>query len=61
MVFPELIEIWRIENWESTFRVPAGIMELIKERGIDQPVVRQVFNACLEPINYDFSISASGA
>lgn len=57
LVFPELVEMWRIEDWESTFRVPPGIMELIGERGLDQPVVRQVFSACLEPNNHDFSSS----
>lgn len=59
--FPELVEMWRLEGWESTLRVDPKLMEFMDPDREDYELVNQVFTASLEPDTDDFTSSGQYA
>jgi creatinine amidohydrolase len=59
--FPELVEMWRLEDWENTFKVDPRLMEFMDPDRDDFELVNQVFMACLEPDTDDFTSSGQYA
>jgi creatinine amidohydrolase len=47
--FPELVEMWRLEGWESPFLIDERLQEFMDPDREDFELVNQVFNACLPP------------
>jgi len=59
--FPELVEMWRLEDWGNTFKVDPKLMEFMDPDREDHELVNQVFDACLEPDTDDFTSSGQYA
>jgi creatinine amidohydrolase/Fe(II)-dependent formamide hydrolase-like protein len=59
--FPELVEMERLEDWRSTFKVNPRLMEFMDPDRDDYELVSQVFMASLEPDTDDFTSSGQYA
>ncbi len=59
--FPELVEMWRLEGWESTLKLDPKLMEFMNPDREDYELVNQVFTASLEPDTDDFTSSGQYA
>ena len=57
VVFPELVEMWRLEGWKSTFKIDPKLMEFMDPDREDYELVSQVRRACGEPNTDDFTSS----
>ena len=57
VVFPELVEMWRLEGWEPTYEVDPRLMEFMDPDREDYDLVSQVRAACSEPDTDDFTSS----
>lgn len=54
---PELVEMWRLEGWESTYKIDPRLMEFMDPDREDYELVSQVRQACSEPDTDDFTSS----
>jgi creatinine amidohydrolase/Fe(II)-dependent formamide hydrolase-like protein len=54
-LFPELVEMWRLDDWEPTLKMNQRLREYMNPDREDYPLVSQVINACREPRTDDFS------
>jgi len=57
VVFPELVEMWRLEGWEPTYKIHPKLMEFMDPDREDYELVSQVRQACGEPDTDDFTSS----
>jgi len=55
LLFPELVEMTRLENWKPTLKMDEKIKEFLNPERPDYEIVRQVFAASTEPDTDDFS------
>lgn len=55
--FPELVELWRLKDWEPTLRLDPKLMGYMDPDRPDFEVVSQVRAACGEPDTDDFTSS----
>ncbi|MBN2334216.1 hypothetical protein JXL21_01570, partial [Candidatus Bathyarchaeota archaeon] len=53
--FPELCEMWRLEDWESGVVISQQLREFMDPDREDYELVSQVFNACLGPNTEDIT------
>jgi creatinine amidohydrolase len=56
-LFPELVEMRKLEDWKSTLSMHPTLMEFLDPDREDQEMVSQVFRACVEPDTGDFTSS----
>ncbi len=56
-LFPELVEMWRLEGWEPTLRMNPKLFEFMDPDREDFELVSQVRSACMPPVNIDFTSS----
>lgn len=54
-LFPELVEMWRLEDWEPTLKMDSKLFEFMDPEREDFEMVSQVRSACMPPINIDFT------
>ena len=57
LLFPELVEMWRLEGWEPALRLDPKLMEFMDPDREDYELVSQVRAACTEPDTDDFTPS----
>jgi len=57
VVFPELVEMWRLEDWKSTYKIDPKLMEFMDPDREDYELVNQIRRACSEPDTDDFTSS----
>jgi len=57
VIFPELVEMWRLEGWKPTYRIHPRLMEFMDPDREDYELVSQVRQACSEPDTDDFTSS----
>ncbi|MFQ6053355.1 MAG: creatininase family protein [Candidatus Bathyarchaeia archaeon] len=57
LLFPELVEMGRLEGWEPTLRLDPRLMEFMDPDRDDFEIVSQVRAACSEPDTDDFTSS----
>jgi creatinine amidohydrolase len=53
--FPELVEMWRLEDWENGMVLPKELQEFMDPDREDYELVNQVFNASLPPNTEDIT------
>lgn len=53
--FPELVEMWRLDDWENGMILPEEIQEFMDPDREDYELVKQVFNASLPPNTEDIT------
>jgi creatinine amidohydrolase len=53
--FPELVETWRLENWENGVVIPEQLQEFMNPDREDYELVSQVLNACVGPNTEDIT------
>jgi creatinine amidohydrolase/Fe(II)-dependent formamide hydrolase-like protein len=53
--FPELVEMWRLENWENGVVISEELQEFMDPDREDFELVNQVFHACLGPNTEDIT------
>jgi creatinine amidohydrolase len=53
--FPELVEMWRLEDWENGMVLPKELQEFMDPDREDFELVNQVFNASLPPNTEDIT------
>jgi len=56
-LFPELVEMWRLEDWEVTLKMDPKLIEFLNPDRGDYELVSQIFRACVEPDTNDFTAS----
>jgi creatinine amidohydrolase len=56
-LFPELVEMRRLEDWKPTLTMDPTLMEFLNPDREDYELVSQVFRACVEPDTEDFTSS----
>jgi creatinine amidohydrolase len=56
-LFPELVEMWRLEDWEPTLEMDPRLFEFMDPKREDYELVSQVRGACMPPVNIDFTTS----
>lgn len=56
-LFPELVEMWRLEGWEPTLKQHPKLMEFMDPDREDFELVSQVRSSSTPPINIDFTLS----
>jgi creatinine amidohydrolase len=56
-LFPDLVEMDRLKNWEPTLQVHPKLMEFLNPDRKDYQLVSQIFRACVEPRTHDFTSS----
>ena len=54
-LFPELVEMWRLEDWEPTLKMDPKLYEFMDPDMEDFELVSQVRNATMPPVNIDFT------
>ncbi len=57
LLFPELVEMWRLEGWRPTLKMDPRLMEFMDPGRPDYELVSQVRAACTEPDTDDFTSS----
>ena len=57
LLFPELVEMWRLEGWKPTLKIDPMLMEFMNPDRKDFELVSQVRSACSEPDTDDFTSS----
>jgi len=53
--FPELVEMWRLEDWKNGVILPKELQEFMDPEREDFELVHQVFMACLPPNTEDIT------
>lgn len=53
--FPELVEMWRLEDWENGMVLPKELQEFMDPDREDYEMVKQLFNASLPPNTEDIT------
>ena len=53
--FPELVEMWRLEDWENGMVLPKQLQEFMDPDREDYEMVNQLFNASLPPNTEDIT------
>ena len=53
--FPELVEMWRLENWENPTLIEEKLQEFMDPDREDFELVNQIFHASLPPNTHDIS------
>ncbi|MBD3170888.1 hypothetical protein GF326_00290 [Candidatus Bathyarchaeota archaeon] len=53
--FPDLVEVWRLDDWENGMVLPEEIQEFMDPDREDYELVKQVFNASLPPNTEDIT------
>jgi creatinine amidohydrolase len=53
--FPELVEMWRLEDWENGMVLPQELQEFMDPDREDYELVKQIFNASLPPNTEDIT------
>ena len=53
--FPELVEMWRLENWENPTLIPKYLQEFMDPSRPDYEIVSQIFNASIGPDTHDIT------
>ena len=56
-LFPDLVEMWRLEDWEVTLTLHPELIGFLNPDRDDYEVVSQIFRACVEPNTDDFTAS----
>lgn len=56
-LFPELVEMERLENWSVTLNMDPGLIEFLDPDRSDYELTGQLFRACMEPDTDDFTAS----
>jgi len=56
-LFPELVEMGRLKDWEPTLKMDPRLMEFLDPDRKDYDLVSQVFRACTEPDTHHFTRS----
>lgn len=56
-LFPELVEVWRLEDWGVTLKMDPKLIEFLDPDREDYELVSQIFRACVEPDTNDFTAS----
>lgn len=56
-LFPELVEMWRLEGWEPSLKQHPKLMEFMDPDRDDFELVSQVRSSSTPPINIDFTLS----
>lgn len=56
-LFPDLVEMWRLEDWEATLTLHPELIGFLNPDRDDYEVVSQIFRACVEPNTDDFTAS----
>lgn len=59
--FPGLVEMWRLEEWESGVIIPEELQKFMDPDREDFELVNQVFNACLGPNTEDITTTGQYA
>jgi creatinine amidohydrolase len=54
-LFPELVEMWRLEGWEPALKMDPKLYEFMDPDREDFELVSQVRSACMPPVNIDFT------
>jgi creatinine amidohydrolase len=54
-LFPELVEMWRLEGWEPALRMNPKLFEFMNPDREDFELVSQVRSACMPHVNIDFT------
>jgi creatinine amidohydrolase len=54
-LFPELVEMWRLEDWKPTLKMDPKLFDFMDPEREDYEMVSQVRSACMSPINIDFT------
>jgi creatinine amidohydrolase len=56
-MFPELVEMWRLEGWEPTLKQHPKLMEYMDPDREDFELVSQIRTSSTPPVNIDFTLS----
>ena len=56
-LFPDLVEMWRLEDWEATLTLHPELIGFLNPDRDDYEVVSQIFRTCVEPNTDDFTAS----
>jgi len=56
-LFSELVEMWRLEDWEVTLEMDPKLIEFLNPDREDYELTSQIFRACVEPDTDDFTES----
>jgi len=59
--FPELVEMWRLEEWENGVILPEELQEFMDPDRDDYELVSQIFNASLPPNTDEITITGQYA
>ena len=54
-LFPELVEMWRLEDWEPALKMHPKLYEFMDPDREDFELVSQVRSATMPPVNIDFT------
>jgi creatinine amidohydrolase/Fe(II)-dependent formamide hydrolase-like protein len=53
--FPELVEMWRLEDWENPTLIPEYLLEFLDPDRLDYEIVSQIFDASIGPDTNDIT------
>ncbi|MGW8323951.1 MAG: hypothetical protein ACWGSD_20615, partial [Thermodesulfobacteriota bacterium] len=53
--FPELCEMWRLDDWENGVIIPKELQEYMDPEREDYELVNQIFNASIGPDTHDIT------
>lgn len=56
-LFPDLVEMWRLEGWKATLKMDPKLMAFLNPDREDHELVSQIFRASVEPDTHDFTAS----
>jgi creatinine amidohydrolase/Fe(II)-dependent formamide hydrolase-like protein len=56
-LFPDLVEMWRLEGWKATLSMDPEVMGFLDPDREDHELVSQLFRACTEPDTHNFTAS----
>jgi creatinine amidohydrolase/Fe(II)-dependent formamide hydrolase-like protein len=56
-LFPDLVEMWRLEGWKATLEMDPELMAFLNPERDDYELVSQIFRASVEPDTHDFTAS----
>ncbi|MGD2125764.1 MAG: creatininase family protein [Desulfobacteraceae bacterium] len=56
-LFPELVEMWRLDDWEATLKMDPKLIEFLDPDKEDHEILSQIFRACVEPDTKNFTES----
>jgi creatinine amidohydrolase/Fe(II)-dependent formamide hydrolase-like protein len=53
--FPELVEMWRLEDWENPTLIPPYLQDFMNPDRKDYEIVSQIFNTMIGPDTHDIT------